>query len=377
MRIGIPTEIKLNEHRIGMTPAGVRELVSHGHAITVQSGGGTAIGFTDEAYQAAGASIVDSAELIFRNSDMIVKVKEPQAHECAMLQPGQLLFTYLHLAPDPNQAKALLRSGASCIAYETVTADNGSLPLLAPMSEVAGRLSIQAGAYHLQMLQGGSGTLMGGVPGVAPARVLIIGGGVVGLNAAKMAVGMGASVVLVDRSLDRLRALDDIFNGRVQTLFSTQAVVEAEAKQADLIIGAVLIPGASAPKLISRELVGQLRAGTVMVDVVIDQGGCFETSRPTTHQDPTYRIDDVVHYCVANMPGAVARSSTLALTNATLPFALALANKGLVGALRSDSHLANGLNVHAGQITHAAVAEALVLPYTPWAESLTQTQQVA
>jgi alanine dehydrogenase len=377
MRIGIPTEIKLNEHRIGMTPAGVRELVSHGHAITVQSGGGTAIGFTDEAYQAAGASIVDSAELIFRNSDMIVKVKEPQAHECAMLQPGQLLFTYLHLAPDPNQAKALLRSGASCIAYETVTADNGSLPLLAPMSEVAGRLSIQAGAYHLQMLQGGSGTLMGGVPGVAPARVLIIGGGVVGLNAAKMAVGMGASVVLVDRSLDRLRALDDIFNGRVQTLYSTQAVVEAEAKQADLIIGAVLIPGASAPKLISRELVGQLRAGTVMVDVAIDQGGCFETSRPTTHQDPTYRIDEVVHYCVANMPGAVARSSTLALTNATLPFALALANKGLVGALRSDSHLANGLNVHAGQITHAAVAEALVLPYTPWAESLTQTQQVA
>ena len=377
MRIGIPTEIKLNEHRIGMTPAGVRELVSHGHAITVQSGGGTAIGFTDEAYQAAGASIVDSAELIFRNSDMIVKVKEPQAHECAMLQPGQLLFTYLHLAPDPNQAKALLRSGASCIAYETVTADNGSLPLLAPISEVAGRLSIQAGAYHLQMLQGGSGTLMGGVPGVAPARVLIIGGGVVGLNAAKMAVGMGASVVLVDRSLDRLRALDDIFNGRVQTLFSTQAVVEAEAKQADLIIGAVLIPGASAPKLISRELVGQLRAGTVMVDVAIDQGGCFETSRPTTHQDPTYRIDEVVHYCVANMPGAVARSSTLALTNATLPFALALANKGLVGALRSDSHLANGLNVHAGQITHAAVAEALVLPYTPWAESLTQTQQVA
>ena len=377
MRIGIPTEIKLNEHRIGMTPAGVRELVSHGHAITVQSGGGTAIGFTDEAYQAAGASIVDSAELIFRNSDMIVKVKEPQAHECAMLQPGQLLFTYLHLAPDPNQAKALLRSGASCIAYETVTADNGSLPLLAPMSEVAGRLSIQAGAYHLQMLQGGSGTLMGGVPGVAPARVLIIGGGVVGLNAAKMAVGMGASVVLVDRSLDRLRALDDIFNGRVQTLYSTQAVVEAEAKQADLIIGAVLIPGASAPKLISRELVGQLRAGTVIVDVAIDQGGCFETSRPTTHQDPTYRIDEVVHYCVANMPGAVARSSTLALTNATLPFALALANKGLVGALRSDSHLANGLNVHAGQITHAAVAEALVLPYTPWAESLTQTQQVA
>lgn len=377
MRIGIPTEIKLNEHRIGMTPAGVRELVSHGHAVTVQSGGGTAIGFTDEAYQAAGASIIDSAELIFRNSDMIVKVKEPQAHECAMLQPGQLLFTYLHLAPDPNQAKALLRSGASCIAYETVTADNGSLPLLAPMSEVAGRLSIQAGAYHLQMLQGGSGTLMGGVPGVAPARVLIIGGGVVGLNAAKMAVGMGASVVLVDRSLDRLRALDDIFNGRVQTLYSTQAVVEAEAKQADLIIGAVLIPGASAPKLISRELVGQLRAGTVMVDVAIDQGGCFETSRPTTHQDPTYRIDDVVHYCVANMPGAVARSSTLALTNATLPFALALANKGLVGALRSDSHLANGLNVHAGQITHAAVAEALGLPYTPWAESLTQTQQVA
>jgi alanine dehydrogenase len=377
MRIGIPTEIKLNEHRIGMTPAGVQELVSHGHAVAVQSGGGSAIGFTDEAYQAAGASIVDSAELIFRNSDMIVKVKEPQADECAMLQPGQLLFTYLHLAPDPNQAKALLRSGASCIAYETVTADNGSLPLLAPMSEVAGRLSIQAGAYHLQMLQGGSGTLMGGVPGVAPARVLIIGGGVVGLNAAKMAVGMGASVALVDRSLDRLRALDDIFNGRVQTLYSTQAVVEAEAKQADLIIGAVLIPGASAPKLISRALVGQLRPGTVMVDVAIDQGGCFETSRPTTHQDPTYRIDEVVHYCVANMPGAVARSSTLALTNATLPFALALANKGLVAALHSDSHLANGLNVHAGQITHAAVAEALGLPYTPWAESLTQTQQVA
>lgn len=369
MIIGIPKEIKANEHRIGMTPAGVKELTLNGHRVLVQKDGGASISFFDDDYTKAGAEIIDTPEEIFATADMIIKVKEPQLPECKLLRPNQILFTYLHLAPDPAQAEALIASGATCIAYETVTQASGGLPLLAPMSEVAGRLSITAGAHHMQMLYGGSGMLLGGVPGVEPARVLIIGGGVVGINAAKMALGLGAQVTLVDRSIDRLRQLDDIFNGRVRTLFSTADTIEREALQSQLIIGAVLIPGASAPKLISRELVGRLNPGTVMVDVAIDQGGCFETSRATTHQDPTYVIDGVIHYCVANMPGAVARTSTLALTNATLPFAVSLANKGAYEALNQNPHLANGLNVNAGFITHTSVAEALGKSYTPWQES--------
>jgi alanine dehydrogenase len=377
MKIGIPTEIKSSEYRVGMTPAGVKELSLNGHEIAVQSNAGAAIGFSNEDYVAAGAIILETAEAVFEFADMIIKVKEPQPVECAMLRSNQVLFTYLHLAPDPEQAEALMKSGATCIAYETVTQSSGGLPLLAPMSEVAGRLSIQAGATHMQMLHGGSGMLLGGVPGVEPAKVLIIGGGVVGLNAAKMAIGLGADVTIVDRSIDRLRQLDDIFHGRVKTLFSTADTIEREALRSQLIIGAVLIPGASAPKLITRELVGRLSTGTVMVDVAIDQGGCFETSRPTTHQDPTYVIDGVVHYCVANMPGAVARTSTLALTNATLPFALALANKGAFDALDQNPHLAAGLNVNAGVITNAAVAEALGKPCTPWRQSFTGTSAAA
>ena len=377
MKIGIPTEIKSNEYRVGMTPAGVKELCLNGHEIAVQSSAGAAIGFSNEDYTAAGAIILETAEAVFDYADMIIKVKEPQPVECAMLRPNQVLFTYLHLAPDPEQAEALIKSGATCIAYETVTQASGGLPLLAPMSEVAGRLSIQAGATHMQMLHGGCGMLLGGVPGVEPAKVLIIGGGVVGLNAAKMAIGLGADVTIVDRSIDRLRQLDDIFQGRVKTLFSTADTIEGEALRSQLIIGAVLIPGASAPKLITRELVGRLPAGTVMVDVAIDQGGCFETSRPTTHQDPTYVIDGVVHYCVANMPGAVARTSTLALTNATLPFTLALANKGAFDALDQNPHLAAGLNVNAGAITNVAVAEALGKPVTPWRQSFTNASVAA
>ncbi|MDG0979285.1 MAG: alanine dehydrogenase [Halieaceae bacterium] len=377
MIIGIPKEIKANEHRIGMTPAGVKELTLNGHRVLVQKDGGASIGFYDENYITAGAEIIKTPEEIFATADLIIKVKEPQLPECKLLRPNQILFTYLHLAPDPAQAEALIASGATCIAYETVTQASGGLPLLAPMSEVAGRLSITAGAHHMQMLYGGSGMLLGGVPGVEPAKVLIIGGGVVGINAAKMALGLGAQVTLVDRSIDRLRQLDDIFNGRVRTLFSTADTIEREALQSQLIIGAVLIPGASAPKLITRELVGRLSPGTVMVDVAIDQGGCFETSRATTHQDPTYVIDGVIHYCVANMPGAVARTSTVALTNATLPFAVALANKGAYEALNQNPHLANGLNVNAGLITHASVAEALGKGYTPWQESFSSESVAA
>lgn len=376
MIIGIPKEIKNHEYRIGMTPAGVRELVAAGHTVLVESNGGDAIGFDNAAYTAAGAEIAANAEAVFARADMIIKVKEPQPNECRMLREGQLLFTYLHLAPDPEQAKLLQASGASAIAYETVTSARGGLPLLAPMSEVAGRMSVQAGAHHLEKAQGGNGTLLGGVPGVEPGRVLILGGGVVGTNAARMAVGMGAQVTILDRSIERLQQLDDLFQGRVVGVYSTTDAIERYALQADLVVGAVLIPGASAPKLITRQHVGAMKQGSVLVDVAIDQGGCFETSRATTHQDPTYGVDGVVHYCVANMPGGVARTSTMALTNATLPYALKLASSGL-NALRDDTHLANGLNVHAGHITHPAVATALDEAYLPVDKALTQFMQSA
>lgn len=369
MIIGIPKEIKNHEYRIGMTPAGVRELVHNGHTVLVQHDGGAAIGFDDASYLDAGAEIVADAADIFARANMIIKVKEPQPNECKMLRKGQLLFTYLHLAPDPEQAELLVASGATAVAYETVTSRRGGLPLLAPMSEVAGRMSVQAGAHHLEKAQGGNGMLLGGVPGVEAAQVLVLGGGVVGLNAARMAVGMGANVTILDRSIERLQQLDDLFQGRVATIYSTQDAVERYALDADLVIGAVLIPGASAPKLITKDHVKRMKRGAVLVDVAIDQGGCFETSHATTHQDPTFVVDEVVHYCVANMPGGVARTSTMALTNATLPYAIALANKGLK-ALLDDEHLRNGLNVHAGQITYAAVADALGVNYIPAEQAL-------
>ncbi len=374
MIIGIPKEIKNHEYRIGMTPAGVRELVNHGHEVFVEHNGGAGIGFEDEDYTRAGASILDTAAEVFERAEMIIKVKEPQPDECRMLRKGQLLFTYLHLAPDPQQAELLVASGCTAIAYETVTGRNGGLPLLAPMSEVAGRMSVQAGAHHLEKAQGGNGMLLGGVPGVEAAKVLVIGGGVVGTNAARMAVGMGAQVTILDRSQPRLQYLDDMFQGRVATIYSTQDAVERYALEADLVVGAVLIPGASAPKLISRDLISRMKRGAVLVDVAIDQGGCFETSKATTHQDPTYVIDDVVHYCVANMPGGVARTSTMALTNATLPYALQIADHGL-DALRLDEHLRNGLNVHAGHVTYEAVATALDMPYVTAETALAQSQQ--
>ena len=358
MIVGIPKEIKNHEYRIGMTPAGVRELVSRGHQVWVENNGGAGIGFDNASYEAAGAHIVASAEEIFANAELVIKVKEPQPSECRMLRPGQILFTYLHLAPDPEQAALLLASGVSAIAYETVTSPRGGLPLLAPMSEVAGRMSIQAGAHHLEKAQGGNGMLLGGVPGVEPARVVVLGGGVVGTQAAKMAAGLGAQVTILDRSIPRLQQLDDIFQGRAVGIYSTQDAVEQHVLGADLVVGAVLIPGASAPKLVTRDHVAAMKPGSVLVDVAIDQGGCFETSKATTHQDPTYVVDDVIHYCVANMPGGVARTSTMALTNATLPYALQLADRGLA-ALQDDEHLRNGLNVHAGQITHEAVGQAL------------------
>ncbi len=379
MLIGVPKEIKNHEYRIGLTPAGVKELVSHGHQVMVQSNGGEAIGFDNNQYVAAGAEIVSEAPEIFARADMIIKVKEPQPNECRMLRQGQILFTYLHLAPDPEQARLLLESGATCIAYETVTSKGRGLPLLAPMSEVAGRMSVQAGAHNLEKAQGGNGMLLGGVPGVEPAKVLVIGGGVVGINAARMAMGLGADVTLLDRSLDRLKELDMIFGGRLKTVYSTEDAIERHALEADLVVGAVLIPGAAAPKLITRELVSRMKKGAVMVDVAIDQGGCFETSRATTHQDPTYVVDGVVHYCVANMPGGVARSSTMALTNATLPYALALADKGVDVALADDEHLRNGLNVHAGMVTYEAVADALGYDYVSAMDALARSalQQTA
>jgi alanine dehydrogenase len=369
MRVGIPKEIKNQEYRVGLTPAGVRELVAHGHEVLVETHAGYAIGFDDEDYHEAGASLVGDAATVYAEAGMIMKVKEPQPVELAMLRPGQLLFTYLHLAPDPEQTESLVQSGATCIAYETVTDAGGGLPLLAPMSEVAGRLSIQAGASHLEKPRGGNGTLLGGVPGVEPGHVVIIGGGVVGTNAAVMAMGVGADVTVLDRSLDRLQELDLLFSSRIKTLYSTQDAIERQAMRADLVVGAVLVPGARAPKLLSAEAVGQMRRGAVLVDVAIDQGGCFETSRPTTHDEPTYVVDDVVHYCVANMPGCVARTATMALTNATLPFAIRLADAG-TAALLKDKHFLNGLNVHAGQVTCEAVANAHGYDYRPAREAL-------
>ncbi|ROS05749.1 alanine dehydrogenase [Sinobacterium caligoides] len=370
MLIGVPKEIKNHEYRIGLTPAGVKELVANGHSVMVQVDGGAGVGFSDADYKSAGAEIVATAEEIFERAEMIIKVKEPQPQECKMLRPGQLLFTYLHLAPDPTQTELLIASGATCVAYETVTDARGGLPLLAPMSEVAGRMSIQAGAHQLEKAQGGNGMLLGGVPGVEPAKVLVIGGGVVGVNAARMAMGMGAEVTIVDRSLPRLRQLDDQFEGRIKCIYSTGDAIEQYAMAADLVVGAVLVPGASAPKLVSKALIARMKPGSVVVDVAIDQGGCFETSHATTHQDPTYVIDDVVHYCVANMPGGVARTSTMALTNATLPFAIALANKGAKQALLDDEHLMAGLNVHDGHVTNRPVAEALGYAFVEGASAL-------
>ena len=370
MLIGVPKEIKAQEFRVGMTPAGVRELVAAGHRVMVEAGSGEAIGLSDDLYNAAGATIIKTAEEIFGEAEMIVKVKEPQAHECRQLRPNQMLFTYLHLAADPQQAALLIASGATCIAYETITSARGGLPLLAPMSLVAGRLSVQAGAHHMEIHQGGNGTLLGGVPGVQPGKVLVLGGGVVGSSAIRVALGMGAEVTVVDRSVARLGELDEQYTGRLRTIASTAAAVDQYAREADLIIGAVLIPGASAPKLISRDLLAQLKPGTVMVDVAIDQGGCFETSKPTTHADPTYVIDGVVHYCVANMPGAVARTATMALTNATLPYVLQLAQGDVASVLLSDPHFGAGLNVYDGRLTHSAVAAALEAPFVPASEAL-------
>jgi alanine dehydrogenase len=358
MRVGCPKEIKNHEYRVGLTPGSVREYSAHGHEVLVETGAGAGIGADDNAYRAAGARIASAASEVFAKSDMIVKVKEPQPGEWTQLREGQILYTYLHLAPDPEQTKGLLASGVTAVAYETVTDDRGGLPLLAPMSEVAGRLSIQAGATALQKANGGRGVLLGGVPGVLPAKVAVIGGGVVGLHAARMAAGLSADVTVIDRSIPRLRQLDDIFAGRIHTRYSTVEALEEECFSADLVIGAVLIPGAAAPKLVTREMLSGMKKGAVLVDVAIDQGGCFETSHATTHSDPTYEVDGVIHYCVANMPGAVPVTSAHALNNATLHYGLQLADKGLK-ALVDEPHLRNGLNVHKGRITNAAVAEAL------------------
>ncbi len=363
MRIGVPTEIKTAERRVGLTPTSVRELVEDGHEIMVQSGAGLGIGATDQVYIDAGATVGADAPAVFDFAEMIVKVKEPQSSETAMLRSDQVLFTYLHLAPDPDQTKALLASGATCIAYETVTDNAGGLPLLAPMSKVAGRMAVQAGAHSLESPQGGSGLLLGGVPGVAPAKVVVIGGGVVGVNAVEMAVGLGADVSVLDRQLDVLDGLSARFGPSLKTVFSTRAALEELVVDADLVVGAVLVKGARAPKLVTAEMVKNMRTGSVLVDVAIDQGGCMETSRATTHTEPTYVVDDVVHYCVANMPGCVPKTSTYALNNATLPFTMALANKGAKAALEDDAHLRNGLNVAAGHVTEAAVAEALGYEY--------------
>jgi alanine dehydrogenase len=359
MHIGCPKEIKPQEFRVGLTPNAAREAVNAGHTVTMETGAGAGAGFADADYTAAGASIAGAAADVFAAADMIVKVKEPQPVERKMLRDGQILFTYLHLAPDPDQTRDLMASGATCIAYETVTDGRGGLPLLAPMSEVAGRLAPQVGAWTLQKANGGRGVLMGGVPGVGPAKVLVIGGGVVGTHAAKIASGMGADVTVLDRSLPRLRYLDDTFGGQFKNSYANAGTTAELAAQTDMIIGAVLIPGAEAPKLISRAQLADLKPGAALVDVAIDQGGCFETSRATTHQDPIYDVDGIMHYCVANMPGAVARTSTIALGNATMPFMMALANKGWKQACEDDAHLLNGLNVHAGNLTYYAVGKAL------------------
>jgi alanine dehydrogenase len=370
VKVGVPKEIKPHEYRVGMTPAGVRELVQQGHQVVVEHDAGAGIGFGDEVYRAAGATVLNTASDVFAAAEMIVKVKEPQPVEIALLRRDQVLFTYLHLAADRRQTHGLLASGANCIAYETVTDRAGALPLPTPMSEVAGRMAVQVGAHCLEREQGGAGILLGGVPGVPPAKVVVLGGGVSGTNAARMAVGLEASVTIIDKSLPRLKELDLQFGPRATTLFATTEAIEHAVLAADLVIGAVLVPGAAAPKLVTRDMVRRMRPGSVLVDIAIDQGGCFETSRPTTHSDPTYVEDGVVHYCVTNMPGAVARTSTVALTNATLPFVLALAGKGWLKAMLADPHLADGLNIHDGQITHRAVAHALGLRYTPATEVL-------
>ena len=362
MLVGVPSEIKTHEYRVGLTPASVREYVQRGHKVLVQSGAGDGIGAADDVYRQAGADIAQSAAEVFKAADMIVKVKEPQLDECAQLREGQILFTYLHLAPDPKQTAALVKSGCTAVAYETVTDDRGGLPLLAPMSEVAGRLAIEAAGVALKRPAGGRGLLIGGVPGVPAGRVVVIGGGVVGVHAARMAVGLGAEVTVLDRSLPRLRELDELFAGRVRTLYSTSEALDNEVAAADVVIGAVLVPGASAPKLVSRDKLKTMKKGAVIVDVAIDQGGCFETSHATTHAEPTYVVDGVIHYCVANMPGAVPVTSSHALNNATLPFGLALASSGLK-ALLANPHLRNGLNVHKGKVTYKAVADSLNLPY--------------
>lgn len=363
MLIGVPKEIKNHEYRVGLTPSSVRELTSRGHQVIVQKNAGTAIGLADEQYVAAGATLSDSAADIFARADMIVKVKEPQPVECAMLRKDQILYTYLHLAPDPEQTKALVKSGAVCIAYETITGQGGGLPLLAPMSEVAGRMAIQAGAAHLEKSKGGMGLLLGGVPGVAAGHVVIIGAGVVGTNALQMAVGAGARVTVLDKSIDRLRQLDLVYGNRINTLHSNAHTIEESVLDADLVVGGVLVPGAAAPKLVTRDMISRMKQGSVVVDVAIDQGGCFETSHATTHADPTFVVDGVIHYCVANMPGAVARTSTFALNNATIGHAVAIANKGWRKALKDDAHLRNGLNVCEGHVTYEAVAKDLGYDY--------------
>jgi alanine dehydrogenase len=373
LKIGVPREIKNHEYRVGLTPASVRELCARGHEVLVETNAGLGIGMTDEDYKRVGALIVAEACEVFARTEMVVKVKEPQPDECRSLREGQLLFTYLHLAPDPEQVQLLVESGVTAIAYETVTDSRGGLPLLTPMSEVAGRMAVQAGAHCLEKEAGGAGMLLGGVPGVASATVVVIGGGVVGTNAIRMAMGMEADVTVLDRSLKRLQELDFQFGGRLNTIYSTVDSLERYVTGADLVIGAVLIPGASAPKLVTREMIAAMRPGSVVVDVAIDQGGCFETSHPTTHSEPTYMVDEVVHYCVANMPGAVPRTSTFALNNATLPFVIALAERGVRGALSEDRNLLAGLNVHRGQVTCSAVADALGYEYITAAEALKMT----
>ncbi|HEY4070087.1 MAG TPA: alanine dehydrogenase [Sphingomicrobium sp.] len=365
MRIGVPKEIKVHEYRVGLTPASVAELVAHAHELFVETKAGTGIDCPDSAYEKAGAKILPDAKSVFDTAEMIVKVKEPQPQEIEMLRKGQILFTYLHLAADKEQALGLMKSGAICIAYETVTARNGSLPLLKPMSEVAGRMSVQVGAHYLEKEQGGRGVLLGGVPGVAPAKVAILGGGVAGVNAAQMATGMRADVTIYDINNDRLAELDMFFSSQIKTAYASRAAIASAVKEAELVIGAVLVPGAAAPKLVTRDMLKTMKRGSVLVDIAIDQGGCFETSHATTHADPVYVVDGIIHYCVANMPGAVARTSAFALNNATLPFALKIANLGAEEAMRQDEHLANGLNVSAGKIRHEAVAEALDLKFEP------------
>ena len=363
MKIGVPKEIKVHEYRVGLTPEAVAELTARGHQVMVEAGAGMGIDYADSDYVAAGAVIEPDARAVFEGADLIVKVKEPQLHECALLKPHQTLFTYLHLAADKPQAEALMRSGATCIAYETVTDDRGALPLLRPMSEVAGRMSAQVGAHYLEKAQGGRGVLLGGVPGVAPAKVVILGGGVSGVHAAEMAVGMRADVTILDIAPARLAELDQMFKGQVRTGFASRTAIAQAVAAAHLVIGAVLVPGASAPKLVTREMLKTMKRGSVLVDIAIDQGGCFETSHATTHEAPTFVVDDIIHYCVANMPGAVARTSTQALNIATLPFVLALANQGAVAAMAASQHLARGLNVAGGTVRHRAVAESLGLPF--------------